>query len=311
MNDDELKAIMQKIEGELNGDPEHDAEILNEWGERYREQPGSEPLLHAIGRRIFDLIVQEDPDLPQQIFDDMLKTADEDYADACRLIEKRQYEEALSKLLVLSELIRNYPLPEGNIVWTDFNSYLDSLVYQDYFSGDIGEREVSRHPMHPAQILYTLGSLLIEMNRPEEAKEPLERLLSLDPVCPKYIFELGEAYKRTGQFQDAYNNAIWALQCVSNRMELARAYRDMAFCLSESGAYEDAVMLYHQSLRYFSSRHAEAEIAWIRRNTGVSLDGYNDETIMNRCRELNIPVGISETVQRNIDLLKLIGEMNS
>lgn len=309
MNEDELNEIMKKIESEMTGDPERDADILNEWGERYRGQPGSEPLLSEIGHRIFRLVMEEDPELPQQIFDDMVETADEDFEEACRLIEAQQYEDALSKLLVLASLVKAYPLSDDS-VWTDFNSYLDSLVFQDYFAEEIGEREVARHPMHPAHMLYTLGSLLIEMDRPEEAKEPLQMLLTLDPVCPKYLFELGEAYKRTGAYQEACNNAMWALQCASTRAELARAYRDLAYCFSESGAYEDAVMLNLLSLQYQSSCHAEAELAWIRRNTGISVDGYSYETIANRCRELDIPVGISETVQRNIDFLQTLDEMN-
>ena len=309
MDETELNEIMKKIEKEMTGDPEKDAEILNNWGERYRQDPGSEPLLREIGRRLFDLVVKEDPDLPQQIFDDMVQTADEDYAEACRLIEAQQYEDALGKLLVLASLIRAYPLSE-DFVWTDFASSLDSRVYQDYFSEKIGEREIARHPMHPASMLYTLGTLLIEMGRPEEAKEPLKMLMNFDPVCPRYLFELGEAYKRTGQLQDAWNTALWALQCVSNRSELARVYRDLAFCLSETGQYEDSAALYHLSLHYQSSRHAEAEIAWIRRKSGIALDGFNFETISNRCNELNIPVGISETVQRNIEFLQMIEGTN-
>ena len=308
MDETELNEILKKIESELTGDPERDVEILDSWGEKYRGQPGSDPLLQEIGRRLFELITKEDPELPVQIYNDMVETADEDYAEACRLIEAQQYEEALGKLLVLQSLVRHYPLSD-DMVWTDFSSDLDSLVYQDYFAEEIGNREIARHPMHPAPMLYTLGSLLIEMNRAEEAKEPLEMLFSLDPVCPKYIFELGEAYKRTGQFQDAYNNAMWVLQCASNRPELARAYRDLAFSLSESGAFEDAVILYMLSLHYQASRHAETEIAWIRTKTGISVDGYNFDTITNRCRELNIPIGISETVQQNIDFLQMMSEM--
>lgn len=310
MNNDDLNEIMKKIESELTGDPERDIDIYNGWGERYRGQPDTEPLLHEIGRRIFNIILEDDPDLPDEIFNDMVETADDDYAEACRLIDEKKYEEALSKLLLLAAVVRAYPLP-GDSVWTDFHSYLDSLVYQDYFAEEIGEREINRHPMHPAQMLFTLGTLLIEMDRAEEAQEHLEMLLNLDPVCPEYIFELGEAYKRTGQFQDAYNNARWALQCVSNQAELARAYRDLAYCLCESNAFEDAVMLYMLSLRYQSTRHAEAEIAWIRKETGISSDKSNYETITNRCRELDIPIGISETVRRNLDFLRIISEMKN
>ena len=305
MEEKELNEILNKIENEMTGDPEHDAETLNEWGERYREQPGSEPLLKEIGRRIFDLMVEEDPDMPQQIFNNMVETADEDYEEALRLIDQKQYDEALGKLLVLSEVIRNYPLSEDT-VWMDFDSRLDAMVFQDYYQESIGEKEIRRHPMHPSHMLFTAGSLLIEMNRPEEAVEILQSLLSYDPVCPRFLFEMGEAYKRTGQLKEAVQTALWALSCASKREELARAYRDIAYCLTETEEYEDAVMLYMLSLRYQASRHAEAEIAWIQKKSGVSALGYNSETIRKRCEELNIPIGINETVKRNIELLNLM-----
>ena len=41
------------------------------------------------------------------------------------------------------------------------------------------------------------------MNRSGEALDPLLMLNDLDPVCPRYLFEMGEAYKRTGMTDEA------------------------------------------------------------------------------------------------------------
>lgn len=305
MDEMDIKKIMDEIEKELTGDPEHDIDVLNSWGERYRGQPDSEPLLKEIGKRIFDIAMEENPDELQLIYDNMVETADEDFKEACKLIDQKRYDEAETKLAVLTEVIKAYPLTE-DAVWTDFTSYLEGMIYQDYFSASIGDREVRRHPMHPGPILYTYGSFLIEMGRAKEALYPLELLDELNPVCMKYIVELGEAYKRTGQMEKAFNNALWGLSCAANRAELARCYRDMAFCLSEAGNFEDAVMLYMLSLHYQSSRQAEMEIAWIRKKSGVTPDGYNLDAIKERCTEVGIPVGISETVQRNMELLNAL-----
>ena len=144
------------------------------------------------------------------------------------------------------------------------------------------------------------------MDRAEEALEPLEMLVDLDPVCPKYLFELGEAYKRSGKIKEAYDTAMQALECASSRAELARGYRDLAYCMAESDAYEDAVKLYLLSLHFQSSRNAEAEIAWIQKKKGVSADSYDDNAIIERCRELEIPLEISETVRKNMELLDLL-----
>lgn len=307
MDETEIKRIISEIESKLTGDAEQDAEIWIEYGERYRGEPGSEALLSEIVRRIFSLASDEDNELFEEIYEDMVRTADEDYEEACRLIELNKYNEAIGKLLVLCEVIRYYPLPDDT-VWMDFNSYLDALVFQDIYQEETGEREIGRHPMRPARILFTTGSLLIEMERAEEAVDILQRLVSCDPVCPRYLFELGEAYKRTGQFREAAENALWSLTCAHTRSDLARGYRDLAYCMTETGSFEDAVMLYLLSLHFESSRHAESEIAWIRSKTGISAEGYNDEAIQKRCMELDIPTGISETVINNQQFLKLINE---
>lgn len=305
MDEKEVNKILRQIEGELNGDPEHDFEILSDWGERWRGQPGADKLLEEIGRRLYFLLMEGQEDLPNQIYNDMVETADDDYEEACQLIEQGKNEEAARKLLVLTSVILAYPL-EDNIIWTDFNNYRDSLVFQDYYSDLIGDREIKRHPMHPAGILYTCGRLLIEMNRTEEALQPLEMLADLDPVCVDYLVELDEAYKRTGQIKKAYDTAMWTLACASSSEELARGYRDLAYCMTESGAYEDAVILYLLSLRYQPSKHAEDEIAWIHEKTGIRSENYNFKTIFERCKELKIPLEISRTVRNNIDFLNML-----
>lgn len=306
MDRSELEKLVAEMIAELNGDADHDMDVLYEWGERYREDPAAEPLMREITRRMVSFLAEEDDEnVAAQVISGIIEKVDEDYDDACGLIDQRRYEEAIRILQPLVEKIRDFPLsPE--IDWNDFCSYLDALVYQDYYSEEIGGREIGRHPLKPGRILYTLGSLLIEMNRAEEALEPLQLLLSYDPVCPKYLIEMGEAYKRTGKFRDAYINAMWTLNCASNDEELSRCYRDLGYCMTEMGAFEDAVMLYLLSLRYQSTRHAQAEIAWIRKKTGISSKDFSEEMILKRCEELEIPVGISETVRNNIEFLKTI-----
>ena len=305
MEETELLKIKNEIDTELNGDPGHDADVLNAWGDRYRGVSGAEELMTWIGRRLAAIVMETEGDLPDKIFEEMVADADKEYEQACLLINHQKNEEALDKLLVLTELIKAYPLPD-DVVWTDFSSYLDSLVYQDYYRGFIGDREIRRHPMRPAEILFTCGSLLIETGQPQEALEPLKMLVSLDPVCADYLFELGEAYKRTEHIQDALETASWALSCAQTPAELARCCRDMGYCLSENGEFEDAMMFYMLSLKYQSSRQAELEIAWIQRKSGITPDRFNDEKIRQRCEELEVQIGLSETVRSNIALLKKV-----
>lgn len=298
MDNEKQNELISQLENELTGDPELDGNILMEWAEKYRTMQDAEILNRYISRKMVDLLIEEDGDLPEQIISDILADANDIYDEACSLIGQEKYEEAVEKLAPLVQLADEFSLPPDTI-WMDFNSYLDSLLYMDYFDDFINDREIGRHPLHPGRILYTYGSLLIELGRPEDALEPLQMLVSYDPVCPKYLAELCEACKRTGNIQDAASNALWALSCASTNQELARAYRDLAYCLGETGAYEDALMINMLSLQYHKTRHAEAEIAWIQKKAGLSPAAYDEETIRKRCEELGIPIGISETVKLN------------
>ena len=304
MNGTEIQEILKKIGAELNGDPDHDSNVLLQWAEQYRDEPGAEALVKALVSRARQLSAEEGPGLNEAVLRNTVLTAQEDHEEALRLIEQGLYDKALEKLLPLSELIDGYPLPDDT-VWMDFNSYLDSLVYQDLFNEEIGGREIGRHPMHPGRILFTAGSLLIETGRSEEALQILRQLNSYDPVCPKYIFELGEALKRTGRIKEALENALWGLTCAANRADMARCYRDMGYCLTEAGDYENAVMLYQLSLLYAPSRHAEKEIVWIRQTTGREIR-FDSAEVTARCGELGIPLELNETVLKNIELLNML-----
>ncbi len=302
MDKKQFEDLISQLDSELNGDADHDIDVLNSWGEKYRGEPDSEPLMREISRRLFSFLEEEDSELPGQIITDMIDGVDAEYDEACDLIREQHYEEALKKLLPMVEKIRDFPLPQDT-VWMDFASYIDALVFQDYFSEMINDREIGRHPLRPGRILYTLGNLLIEMERAEDAIEPLQMLTEFDPVCPLYLFELGEAYKRTGRIREAGNTALNAIACASNKAELARSYRDLAYCMAESNDFEDAAVFYLLSLRYETSRSAQAELAWIRKKAGVSPEKFTDEYISDRCAEMDITIGISEVVRDNLNLL--------
>ena len=234
---------------------------------------------------------------------DIVSAVNKDYDDACVLIDQQRYEEARQLLLPLVEKIRDFPLSEDTD-WKDFERLPDALVYSACFGDADAGRKLVIHPLHPARILFTLGSLLIEMGRPDEALEPLQMLLVYDPVCPKYLFELGDAYKRVGMVHDAYSSASWALSFAANDEELARCYRDLGYCLAEMGSYEDAAMLNLLSLRYRLSRHAQEELDWLRKNHGVSADNFSEEMIRSRCGELGIQIGMSDVMRIIVSTLE-------
>lgn len=302
MGSNAIPALKAQLHSELGGTPEEDRAVLEEWAERYRGKAEFELLLKEIGRLLFEINAEPNSLLAQRVLSGALAAAEQAFSAAEELIRQGQYDAAAQKLAPVTDNIIEFS-PAGDCIWMDFHSMLDGLLYQDYFSEEISGREIKRHPMRPGKYLYTYGSLLIEAGRAGEAAEPLERLVSLDPVCPQYLFELGEAYKRTGRLQEAFDASAWALSCASNGAELARCCRNMAFCLSETAQYEEAALLCQLSLRFQPSPSAEAELAWIAQKTGTPPQIYTDRELAAQCEQRGYPMGLSETVMKNQKLL--------
>lgn len=301
MNQEQFNALIEQLEQERNGDKEHDRKVLMRWLEDYRGNESAEPLLMELGRQLYSLDEEDNSRMIEAYWEAKRAEAEKAEAEAGRQLSRGNRKGALDALAPILETLRDFPLPD-NYVWMDFNSLLDGMVFQDYYREEIAGREILRHPLRPAASLYRYGHLLLGMRQYEEALEPLSMLVSLDPVCPEYMFELCEAYMQTGNLSDAYDGARWSLECASTPEQMAACYRIMAYCLVKSEEYRDAIALYKLSLRFQSSPVAEAELARARKRSGI-FGGDNEPDSAECCERLGIPVEISETVRLNQKLL--------
>ncbi|MFA6244173.1 MAG: glycosyltransferase, partial [Candidatus Hydrogenedentales bacterium] len=73
-------------------------------------------------------------------------------------------------------------------------------------------REATTFPNAPASLNGDLGVLLVAMNRPGEAIEPLTRALSSDPENSRHLGGLGLAHLSLGQYDLAFDNLARALE---------------------------------------------------------------------------------------------------
>ena len=302
MNQEQLKELVEQLEQERNGDKEHDREVLMRWLENYRGDEDAEPLLMELGRQLYLLDEEDNSRMIEAYWEEKRKEVEEAEAKVDQHLMRGNRKAALDALEGIFEMVRDCPLPDS-CVWMDFDSLLDGMVFQDYYSEEIAGREIVRHPLHPASSLYRYGHMLLAMGLYEEAHELLSLLVSLDPVCPKYMLELCEVYKKTGNLSDAYDGALWTLECAATSEQMAACYRLIAYCLEKNGEYQDAIAIYKLSLSFQSSPAAEAELAGIRKKNG-SLTGDSEPDIAECCERLGIPMEISENVRMNQMLLK-------
>lgn len=305
MTTNEIAKLKEKLHKELNGDRDHDEKVLLKWAERFGNDPEAEEILEEIAALVLETDPADEPLFTDAFLEERARLSQETLGAAYGLIEDERPEEALELLMPLVDELPFVPLSE-DCVWTDFREFLDGMLFQEYYGEEIRGREIRRHPLRPADVLFTAGSLLIELGREEEAVPVLEQLFTLDPVCPVYLFELGEAYKRTGRMEEAMRLARLSMYCARTEEELARAYRDLAYCLGETGPKEDAMMLYTFSLTLEDALQARSELEYLSEVSGLSLKDLTREKAKDRVREMGLPETISAAVLRNIAILNAL-----
>lgn len=301
MNTEEMKRLSEQLQGELTGEPDRDRELLLTWAERFRGDDTAQPLLREIGRLLFRLDEETTLPLTEQVMDEVLQRGEVALAQAEERLAEGEFAQAEAILAPVLEEIDSVFLPE-DAVWMDFNSFLDGLLYQDLFREEIGDREVRRHPLHPAGLLYTCAMAQLEQGKIGQARETLERLLRLDPVCPEYLCALANTCLSENALEDSWEALRWALLCASTREEAACCYNLLALCCAAEGKRSDAALLLQKSLRVLPLPEVEEALTQLAEQAEAGKD-LSDEEINRRCQALDIPTGRSEVVEKNLDFL--------
>ena len=302
MNTNDLNRLSAQLREELTGERSHDRELLLSWAERFRGDETAAPLLREIGLLLFNLDEEDTVPLTQGFLDEAVARMEQALSKAQDLMAAGKPEDAAEVLAPAAEDLEDFSLSE-DFVWMDFHSFLDGLLFEDYFSEEIDGREVRRHPLRPAVLLRTYAEALIWLERYDEAVPVLERLTALDPVCSEDLCALADVYLCSDQAEDAWDTAGWALLCASTHEEAARCYLLLALCRSEAVDWENAAVLLQKSLLAQPSEDAEAMLSEIQRLAGQDF-AFTAEEVNRRCEALEVPIGRSEAVELNLAFLE-------
>lgn len=138
------------------------------------------------------------------------------------------------------------------------------------------------------------ASVLYEVDRFDEAIVWLERALCWNPASPALYFELGENYKRKGDFHKAETCADKGYPYSYRTVQLAKYLRTKGFCNVEYGNFKLAVAFFMASLLYKSSELALSEIMYMKVQYGADYADMTPEQAMVVLEESNMPYGAHE-----------------
>lgn len=128
-----------------------------------------------------------------------------------------------------------------------------------------------------------------------EGREFADKAIYYNPINPCAYFDKSESYKFEKDFKNMMNVTKEAYDYIYTSRELARYYRNLGFCYTEEGKYEESYAMYILSLTFDEGNEiAIDEIEYIKEQTNnsnftISLDRLK-EILLNE----NIPYGIKD-----------------
>lgn len=289
-----FEAIMKEITGGLSGDSEADMKYLHEQGEKYKDHEYGKEILRACGRLIYELI-------PEDKKEELNKALEKDGMGFDAALEeirfniyKKNYDTALK---LMEGMIRKYE--EMNMYSNDavseyycFREPMEEILYKQYNNPD---KDIRRAQIDYGEMYLQYGSLLVDMQRIEDAEAALEKAKRWNPANAKISFEYTETFKMRGMIEDFGRLTRETFRYAYRPADLARCYRNMAYYFVEIKDYKTAVCCLLYSGQFEKSEMVSAELYYISQQTGEMFQPSEDE--LDECFKKNkIPFGPEEEV---------------
>ncbi len=96
----------------------------------------------------------------------------------------------------------------------------------------------------------TLGTLLMKLNRPFEARAAFEKALFYNPVSESRILNRLDTFRAAGDWENFYQLTLGAFKTAFTSFQIAMLYRNLARYFTEKKMYADAHVFYDFSRQY-------------------------------------------------------------
>lgn len=300
--------ILKDLKNGLTGNFERDSQYLKEKAQEYREHKDSKEILRGIGRILYKLLPQEDKKELDNVMAECSDALEEAYHKALNLARNRELLKAEEIMTGVLNSINGTFEPDLAVVYMSFNDAFQGSLYTEIYEE---KREIRPIPNNYAAYYFFYGQLLIELDRSEAAVTPLLRAVEFNPVNCRYLLELGDAFRRTGDLENFREVSLRALDVALDNAQLARCYRDQGYYYIEKREYESAAALYWLSIYFMDSEMARAELNYIGKQIGSEPVEPSTEWIEKVCDRLGIPMGPNpKVIDTAITLGKLAMQMD-
>lgn len=289
----EFDSIIQEIRESLTGDIKADVVSLNSAAERYRENPA---IVLEIGRIIFSLLGEEE----KAAFAEAVGSDRDAIRGRMQSIEglaaRGEYEHALTEV---NALLDDFEAAGGRhdddgYLYFDFASPFEEVLY-------VVRNEPSR-PVRPAIFPYAgayliKGSVLIDLGRVSEARDALRKGLAWNPVSFGLTSEYMETLRMDRDLNSFFADSIRAFGIAYEPAQVARCFRNLAFCFGEKEQFSEAVACLMRSEAFEpGAPGTDAEREFIRDVTDGHVPEPDLDEISAYAERYGFPIGADPEV---------------
>ena len=290
MQDEDFESIMKSITSKLTGDIEKDMSYLLEQSNKYKNHKYGKEVTRACGRLLYEIM----PDNMKKEFDAAVNKDVKAFDAAFEEVQFQMYKKKYGKALELLEsMIYHYEeldlYDEDEVsCYFDFKEPFEEILYMQIYDP---QKEIRRAQIKYSDLYCLYGSLLLELNRYEEAEWALRKGMKWNPINAKIAFEHAETYKVRGMFDEFYNATKDIYKIAFHSDYLARYYRNLGYYFIEKNEMQLAVYCYLFSLNFEESERVQSEIYYISQmDRTINLD-INLDMIQNAFTTHGIPFG--------------------
>ena len=287
--------IMTEIASGLTGEKEHDIPYLQEQCEKYKHHELAQEILRACGRLIFRYASNEQKEELERLMKNR-DIAHESVMEEVRFkVYQKKYDEALAMTEGLVKKIEIHGLFTDDSVseYHCFNDFFEEALYSFFAK----PKKTIRHAAIPFADIYLMhGTLLVEMNRLDEAQEALKKALHWNPANTNIAFEYAETYKMKGDIESFFHITVMTFQYAFRPNQVARCYRNLGYYFIEKRLWKEATACFMMSLEFEKdSKSAMSELFYIHEKAG-DVEQPDMEDIRKFAEKYGFPVGAHKDV---------------
>ena len=292
----DFDSIMREITSGFTGDPATDMKYLQEKCEEYKNHEMAQEIIRACGRLMYEII----PDDKKEEFD---KTLNKELAGTDAALDeikfntyKKNYDKALKMIEDLVKKVEELDMFQDDKMseYHLFDEFFEEILYRHIYNPT---KDLRRPDMIPYTEIYLLyGSLLVELNRLDDAREVLQKGLRWNPINFQIMSEYIETFKMEGDMDKFFEKTVEAFNIAIHAPDVARCFRNLGYYFVEKKLYSEAISSYYLSARFErESKQVQAELYYIDQvSGGVKEPSYED--IKAYSEKYGFPMGAHEDI---------------